>query len=560
MVDPNRQARAVFLAPVVQAACASLVDAMDDIGEDASRRALASMVDDPTERIMWEIVDGSRAWDIYQAGGPLQAQHVELTIGPEVSPSPAEVRGMLRTLANPEQARVEATEDPWRVTLHVSGLLPASASVLPVAQPGQDEDLFVQVCIGTDRITASSAVPASLIRAIWQDATHAALDRWHAENSRRPLVDHPGFAQVVERPSMGLPGIYLIRLPRFPFSPLVRMQIYERPVGWAVFETAAEFSECERYYQTPGASFFREAPRFRNRPPSSERPARLAGGIAEAGHRLVATPWSDIGAVSVITLPFMLLDKLSAERRARLHRGRYDIYTARTPEEANQAVREVFGPGLDAKPVRAAHSMHPKARPKIVVRSPKLIVVAEPGIEHEAQALFLTHQSLKKTPVPDGAPAVVVIGENLDLTRALLPHVVVAAASKAGDGGAAMAEAMSSEARVLILDAEALGFAVMALPHRVERRQNRVTLAAMVAAGDNGSVVELARKLDALVILVGPAPTDGAGPARDAAHLAGLLKRAGIPFRQVASVPAPPVPLGLIADELWNSSGGEHHG
>ncbi len=301
MVDPDRQARAVFLAPVVQAACASLVHAMDDIGEDASRRALASMVDDPTERIMWEIVDGSRAWDIYQAGGPLQAQHVELTIGPEVSPSPSEVRGMLRTLANPEQSRVEATEDPWRIALHASGLPPASAVVLPVAQPGHDEDLLVQVCIGTDRIMASGAMPSTLMRAIWKDATKAALDRWCAENSTRALADHPGFAQVVERPTMGLPGVYLIRTPRLPFSPVMPMQLYEASVAWTVFETAAEFSDCERYYQTPGASFFRENPRFRNRPPSSERPARLAGGIAEAGHRLVGTPWSDIGAVSART-------------------------------------------------------------------------------------------------------------------------------------------------------------------------------------------------------------------------------------------------------------------
>lgn len=117
MVDPDRQARAVFLAPVVQAACASLIEAMDDIGEDASRRALASMVDDPTARIMWEIVNGSRAWDIYQAGGPLQAQHVELTIGPEVSPSPSEVRGMLRTLANCDGA------GPAQDAAHLAGLL-----------------------------------------------------------------------------------------------------------------------------------------------------------------------------------------------------------------------------------------------------------------------------------------------------------------------------------------------------------------------------------------------------------------------------------------------------
>ncbi len=560
MVDPHRQARAMVLAPIVRAACASLVRAMDDMGQAASDQALAGMAADPTEAIMWDLLDGVRAWDAYEAGGPLESQRAELLIGPDVSPSAAAVSATLRILADADQCSIEATDDPWRVLLQVQGHWQASAMVLPMPQPSHPEDLLVQVCLGANRLAGSGGMPAGMVRGMWKQATGAAFARWYKVNSKRPLVDHPGFAQVVERPAKGAPGVYLIRIPRFPFSPLAPAELYQRPVAWAVFETAAEFRECERYYQTPGASVSRELPLFRNRPPPTNQPARLAGGIAEAGHRLVGTPWPDVGAVSVVTLPSVLLDKLSAEERASLHRGRYAIHTAGSPEEANRIVREMYGPGFEAKAVVVRQSMHPQASSKIVVRSPKLVVVAEPGIEHEAQALFLTHQSLMKTPVPNGAPAVVVIGENPDLTQALLPHVVVAAASKAGDGGAAMAEAMSSEARVVILDAEALGFASMALPHRVERRQNRVTVAAMAAAGDNASVVDLARKLDALVLLVGPAPTDGAGPAQDAAHLAGLLKRAGIPFRQVASVPAPPVPLGLIADELWNSSKGEQHG
>ena len=549
--DPDRHERAAVLAPVVHAGCASLVRAMDDLGETACAQALAAMADDPTETIMYELLRGARTWDAYQAGGPLQAQHAQLLIGPEVPPSPAGGAVMLRTLADAGQCRTEATGDPWRVLLHAPGVPEASAMVLPMPRPAPAEDFLVQVCIGSNRLLASGMTPDGLIRQIWQQTTTAAFSAWYKVNSRRALVDHPGFAQVVERPAMGLPGVYLIRVPRFPFSPLMPARLYRRPVAWAVFETAAEFNECAAYYQTPGASCFLEAPLFRNRPPPTDRPARLAGGIAEIGHRLVVTPWPDVGAVSVVTVRPAALERLSAEECCALHRGRYAIHPAASVEEANRLVREAHGPGLDAVPVAVAHPLHPQASSGVVVRSPKLVVVGNPGIEHEAQALFLAHLSLAKTPVPASAPAVVVIGEHPDLTEALLPHVVVAAASKAGDTGAAMAEAMSSEARVVVLDGEALGFAALSLPRRVERRQHRVTVAVMPDVGDDGSVVELARRLDALVVLVGEAATGVSRRPSGTALLAGLLKRAGVPCQQIAAAPAPPVPLGMIAHELW---------
>ena len=229
----------------------------------------------------------------------------------------------------------------------------------------------------------------------------------------------------------------------------------------------------------------------------------------------------------------------------------------RAVEEANRIVREVHGPGLDTVPAAVPHA---QTSPKVVVRSPKLVVVAEPGIEHEAQALFLAHLSLMKTPVPAGAPAVVVIGENLDLTEALMPHVVVTVASGSGDTGTVLAEALSSEARVVVLDGEALGFAALSLPWHVERRQHRVTLAVMPAFGDDGSVVELARRLDALVVLVEEAATGISRRHSGTALLAGMLKRAGVLCQQVTPVPAPPVPLGMIAYELWGGRGNRDAG
>ncbi len=348
---------------------------------------------------------------------------------------------------------------------------------------------------------------------------------------------------------MGAPGVYLVRTPRFPFSPLMPAWPYRCAVAWTVFETAAEFRECERHYLAPDASTASGLPLLRA--PCAARPARLAGGIAEACHRLVATPWPDVGAVSVLTLPSALVRQLSAEGRAALHRGRYAVHAARTPEEANGIVRGLYGPGLDAKPMSARRPLHPKATATVVVRSPKLVVVSDPGIEDEAQALFITGKSLAKTPVPAGAVAVVVIGENPDLTEALLPHVRLAAASRAGDAGDALAEAMASEARVVVLDREALGFAVLALPERVERGPHRVTVAVMSPPpGEAASLVELARKLDAPVLLFGTA-SDGSAALPEGTLLAGLLNQAGIPCHRAVATPVPPVPLVAIAQEIW---------
>ena len=555
MADVDQRAdqrhRSALLAPVFHKACALLLRGVEELGDAGVRQALARMAEDPEERIGCELAGGVSAWDAYQSGGPLEAQFAELLVGREASCRPEGMAAMLRALSDARRCRVEATDDPWRFTLHAAGLPEVSAMLLPSLPPGRLEDLAVLVCIGAAEALANGAVaPPGLIRTAWEEVTDETLAAWRSANRGRALSDHPGFAQVVERPSMGAPGVYLVRIPRFPFSPLMPAWPYRRAVAWTVFETAAEFRECERHYQTPDASEISGLPSLR--PPCAKRPARLVGGLAEACHRMVATPWPDVGAVSILTLPSALVQRLPAEGRAALHRGRYALHSARTPEEANGIVRGLYGPGLDAKPVRARRPLHPKAAAQVVVASPKLVVVSEPGIEDEAQALFITGKSLAKTPVPAGAAAVVVIGENPDLTAALLPHVRLAAAPKAGDAGDALAEAMASQARVVILDREALGFAVLALPERVERGRHRVTVAVMSpSSGEAASVVELARKLDAPVLLFGTVPADGSAAAPEAALLAGLLNRAGIDCQAVTSPPAPPVPLAAVAREIW---------
>ncbi len=549
----DRQQRAILLAPLFHKACALLPRGVEGMGDAVVRQSLTRMAEDPEERIGCELAGAVSAWDAYQSGGPLEAQFAELLVGRDVSRPPDGIAAMLRVLSDAGRCRVEATEDPWRFTFHAAELPEVSAILLPSPPPGRMEELALLVCIGSLQSLADGAVaPPALVRTAWEEVTDATFAAWRSANRGRALADHPGFAQVVEPPSMGAPGVYLVRIPRFPFSPSMPAWPYQRAVAWTVFETAAEFRECERHYQTPDASMTSGLPSLR--PPCAVRPARLAGGIAEACHRLVATPWPDVGGVSVLTLPSALVQRLPAEARAALHRGRYAVHPARTPEEANGIVRELYGPGLDAKPVWARRPLHPKAAARVVVGSPKLVVVSDPGIEDEAQALFIAGKSLAKTPVPAGAAAVVVIGENPDLTEALLPHVRLAAARRAGDAGEALAEAMASQARVVVLDREALGFAVLALPERVERGPHRVTVAVMSpSSGEAASVVELARKLDAPVLLFGTAPADRSAPLPEATLLAGLLNRAGIDCQPVPAIPAPPVPLAAVAQEIWGS-------
>ncbi len=253
MADVDRQAdrqdRATLLAPLFHKACALLLRGVEGMGDAAVRQALAGMADDPEERIGCELAGGVSAWDAYQSGGPLEAQFAELLVGRDVSCPAGRIAAMLRVLSDAGRCRVEATDDPWRFTFHAGELPEVSAILLPSPPPGRMEELAVLVCIGSIQALADGAVaPPALIRTAWEEATAAVFAAWRSANSGRALADRPGFAQVVERPTMGAPGVYLVRIPRFPFSPLMPAWPYRQAVAWTVFETAAEFRECERHY------------------------------------------------------------------------------------------------------------------------------------------------------------------------------------------------------------------------------------------------------------------------------------------------------------------------
>lgn len=90
-----------------------------------------------------------------------------------------------------------------------------------------------------------------------------------------------------------------------------------------MFETEGELAQIERYYRTVGASVFFDAPIVRNRPPPSERPATLAGGIKDGGVSVLKLPWANAGFVAVSTVQSAVLNRMSREMRNALHRGRY---------------------------------------------------------------------------------------------------------------------------------------------------------------------------------------------------------------------------------------------
>ena len=264
MADTESKERLTLVTPMIHAACASLVQAMNGMGNEAVHQAFSRMVDDPTEAILWELVDGSRAWDIYESGGLLLAQVSELVFGAGVSPARPELDAWLLALADAGQTRIQATDDPWRFLMTSACVPEVTVSLLPIRDGAGPEDLAVQVCIGANRLVSAGVMSAEAVRDIWKAATHAGIVNWHRVNSQRALVDHPGFAQVVERPVLGSPGVYLVRVPRLPFSPLMPPHIYRTPVASAVFETCAR-----QFHSRPRLNSCRRATAANDAPGSS---------------------------------------------------------------------------------------------------------------------------------------------------------------------------------------------------------------------------------------------------------------------------------------------------
>lgn len=340
--------RVIFLTPLVRGAFAALARVIATMDAVEVLASLQHMASDPTEALIWQNI-GRRAWDEYEAGGLLGAERIELTVAPSLlTLTIAELLALLEMLATGDRVRFLPMSEPWHVWVRAPSVPRVTVETWPTLD--LPEDLVIRIVLGAS--PAERLFKPRQLEVLWKQRTAQALQRWLSVNQARPLTAHPAFAEVVEPPVLGMPGVYLIRRPPMPYSPLLPVALYQsqNTVAWAVFETAEELAGCQAYYRQPGASFFAEPPLFRNRPPCSAEPAHLAGPIAVNRIRVVQTPWDGAGAVSVYTLSDETLQQ-RPQLRQEAYRGRYLVHVANDPEQslalwrkAGVEVHQVRGP------------------------------------------------------------------------------------------------------------------------------------------------------------------------------------------------------------------------
>jgi hypothetical protein len=304
VLEKERGRRVSLMEPLIRDAFGKVAKVVADMMDEDVRKTLIAMALDPTECFIWEGLE-VRAWDRYEAGGPLEAEVSELNVSPELS---AMTREQLLTVLNfyhqGREVQFVGTSDPWKVFTRAQGS--PTATIYVLSRPSDPLDLVVRIVLGKPDRT-SDFLPRAGIALAWQEATPAAMQLWVRTNQQRALSDHPAFEYVVQKLQPGLPGLYIIRTPPVPFSPMLPVATYQHRAGAAVFETFEEYEQCERFYSEIGAAFFQTPPNFRNRPPFSYLPARLTDGIEEGRAMVVQTPWPDVGAVSVYAMPASIL-------------------------------------------------------------------------------------------------------------------------------------------------------------------------------------------------------------------------------------------------------------
>lgn len=360
MAEANKGSMRKLMAAMVRRACGNLAGAIARMDRVEVEAAIRTMAFDPTEVIIFDWEPPTRVADAYEAGGRLDAQTAELSVLEDAGSIPVDrLIDTLNIFAAPENVRELPGPARGRVVLRAPGAPRLSADITP--NPDTPEDLIVRVMLGTAG-RALDLLPTGFLLQQWASATDDLLRRWAARNMTRPLSDHPAYDQVVTRPIEGMPGIYLVRVPPVPFSPLLPVAMYEQRIARTIFETMEEFEEIEADVQTPRASFFSEAPFFRMRPECGDRPARLAGGIREGSACTIGTPWPEASAFSVFALSQDMLSKCSPQFRAALHRGRYAVgsFPDRAASETfwRSCLKTSYRPGV----VVSRGSLHPQAR------------------------------------------------------------------------------------------------------------------------------------------------------------------------------------------------------
>jgi hypothetical protein len=353
MLEKECGRRVTVMEPLIRDAFGKVAAVVFNLSENAVRDALTTMASDPTESFIHEGV-GVRAWDRYEAGGPLEAEDVDLNVSPELSDmGRAQLFAVLDGYHQGRDVSFIATSDPWKVFVRAPGSPTATVYVLPGATGPLN--LAARILLGKrDRTT--DALPRAGIGLAWEQVTADAMRQWVKSNQQRALSDHPAFESVVQSLQPGLPGLFVIRTPPVPFSPVLPAETYEHRVAAAVFETSEEYEQCESFYREPGAAFFETPPNFRNRPPFSYLPASLAGGIEVGRALIVETRWPDVGAVSVYAMPAEIL-AVRLDLKASGFRERYGVQFHKDMASAAEFWRRFPGKAV----MEAGRVVHPRA-------------------------------------------------------------------------------------------------------------------------------------------------------------------------------------------------------
>jgi len=507
-----------LLGSLAPATCAAFAATVRDMDAGAVAQSLSVMRDDPTEVLKVSHEGELSRWAAFEAGGPLAADHVEVHFGPALAhvTDSESAAALLDSLAQAPQGPVSATKLPWSAWWRPPGLPTTLISALPFPPTG---GIFLHLAVGATSLAqaAQSLGQPETVEKTVKHLSSKLLHAWLTENKTRALADHPGFDMFVQRPSTGQPGLCVIRCPAVPFTPLFPASCWTERYGTTVFETEGELAQIERYYRTPGASVFFEAPIVRIRPPPSERPATLAGGIKDGGLSVLKLPWANAGFVAVSTVPSAALNRLPREVRNALHRGRY--WRASAPDlDALLAKVEQSFPGVRGK---TAPSVALAQDPRIQAAwtptadgRPRHIVVGTAADGRDAYVLAFMSIAAEKRRREDPAhtlPGLLAIGPDCrEIAEAVALYGRSAFCPAAGDGPAALTRDDAAQAGFVVMDPDAAGFLARALPdsepHFMDAGRPAVCLVAL--CGDDRDVAafetcdKLSVKLDADLMVV----------------------------------------------------------
>jgi len=564
--DPGLAELLGSFAPVICGGFAATIRGMD---AGAVAQSLRVMRDDPTEVLKVSHEGELSRWAAFEAGGPLVPDHVEVHFGSALAhvTDSESAAALLDSLAQAPQSPVSATKLPWSAWWRPPGLPATLISALPFPPTG---GIFLHLVVGAISL-AQAAQSLGEPKAVEEMVKHLSgtlLHAWLTANKALALADHPGFDMLVQRPSAGQPGLCVIRCPAIPFTPLFPASGWTERYGTTVFETEGELAQIERYYKTPGASVFFEAPIVRNRPPPSERPATLAGGIKDGGISILQLPWANAGFVAVVTVQSAAVNRMPREMRNALHRGRYWRANAPDLDTLLAKIEESF-PGVYGNTTPSvALAQDPRIQAAWTPTAdgrPRHIVVGTTADGRDAYALFLMSMTARNRRREDPAyrvPGLLAIGPDCrEIAEAMALHGCSAFCPAAGDGPAALAREDAAQAGFVVVDPDAAAFLVRALPDGNSHSENeeRPAVCLVALCGDERDVAalktcdELSVKLDAnlMVLVARPDTPDAADVPLCAAVRAVEAARPG--HTRICNFPPPPdLPLAALAAEMFS--------